>query len=93
MKLQIQIGGTEVLLTPKQVDALFALIGECEVLETRWKGTGNGFYGKDLDQDIRFKMFDPTCHSQGGKVWSDKELDKWRTIVELRDNQQKEKTA
>lgn len=87
MKLQIQIGGTEVLLTPKQVDALFALIGKCEVLETRWRGNGNGFYGKDLDQDINFKLFNPSHHSRIVQVWSDKELDKWRTIIDLRNQE------
>lgn len=91
MKVQIQVGGTELLLTPKQVEALFALLSDCEVLETRWRGTGNGFFGRDMDQEIAFKLFDPTSHARAVQIWSDKELDKWRTIIELRNNQPKEK--
>lgn len=85
MRIQIQIGGTECLLTPQQAESLYNILQDCEVMDTRWTGAGKGIFGRELDQDISFRDFDAAHHAQGVKVWPEQMLDKYKTLIEYRD--------
>lgn len=89
MKIQIEIGASACLLTAEQVEQLYKLLADCEVLEATWRGRNNGFYGKELDQDIAFMSFDAARHAQGVKVWPEATLNKWKTLIEYRKGESK----
>jgi len=87
MKLQMDIGGTQVLLTPAQMEKLHKLMSGCEVLETTYRGNGKGFYGRSQEYDVSFMPFDATAHAQGVKIMPDEALDKYRVLIAMRNNQ------
>jgi hypothetical protein len=86
MKLLIDIGGTQLLLTPAQIERLHKLLSGCEVMETTYRGNNNGFYGRNQEYDISFMPFDAATHTQGVKIVPDEALDKYRVLIAMRNN-------
>lgn len=86
MKLQIDIGGTPVLLTPAQMERLHKILSGCEVLETTYRGNNNGFYGRNQEYDLKLTFFDAAAHAQGVKIMPDDVLDKYRVLIAMRNN-------
>lgn len=86
MKLLIDIGGTQVLLTPTQMEKMHKMLAGCEVMETTYRGNNNGFYGRNQEYDIGFMHFDAATHAQGVKIMPDEALDKYKVLIAMRNN-------
>lgn len=87
MLIKIRIGNSDVLLTPTQMDALLAVIEGVEVMSEDYVGKNKGgYYGHESNNVLRFEQFDTSKHLST-TIMSDLQLDKFRTLQAIRDNQ------
>ncbi len=87
IKFKTNIAGYELHLTAAQVEKLTAVLKGAEVVETQWRGSGKGFYGSDQQYDATFVTFSASKHLSPLALINQEEVDKYKTIIAMRENQ------